>query len=108
MCMEDIRIGRQTYSDSKVITVNNLTAVPLLPADVNRTYIVIPSTSFGAYYIGINDAVTVNSGFEIRQNNSPIILKIADVGNLVTRQLFAISAAGTFSFLLFFGGLSKR
>lgn len=107
MCMEDIRIGREMYFDSITVSAN-IPPVPLLPADPNRTFIILSAHFAERWSLMSKPGNSDFLGIIIPPNVQPIILRVGDVGSVVTRQLWAGAEFGPIQVTIFYGGLNKQ
>ena len=90
MCMEDVRIYRETGVHSTVVNV--LTTPTLLVGDsFQRVAIVLSCPATTRITISEDPNVTDLNGIVLFPNGYPLILDIQQVGNLVTRRLYAVS-----------------
>lgn len=89
MCMEDVRIGRDTICVETTVQVQ-LTATPLLAASDDRYALVlsVPQGS-GGLELSINPAFTIGQGLQMNAGTPPLILTIQEHGDIVRRGLYA-------------------
>jgi hypothetical protein len=92
MCLQDIQLGRQTYSEQKTITAGS-SAVELVSASPNRIALIISAPASNGVGLGFTNQVSTSNGLQLPSTQSPIILNIRDHGDIVRRQWWVV--AGT-------------
>lgn len=93
MCMEDIRLGRQTVTMEVPISLTNASQA-FLERDLFRTVLILWPPPSGTTTFSINSPVVVDQGITVPSGSPPVVLNIKDHGDIVTRQWFAIHSAG--------------
>lgn len=95
MCMEDVKIGRETGGNEVPYSVG-ASAIQILPNDPKRTSLILSPPIANTVTFGFTNSVASGVGMNLSVNSSPIVLNIKDHGELVTKPIFAIgSGAGT-------------
>ena len=84
MCMEDVRIGRDTQSIQMQFT-SALTSSPVIAADENRVTLILPGPLANVITYSINDPAVSGQGIRLGAQSPSIILNIWDHGDLVRR-----------------------
>lgn len=107
MCMEDIKIGRETkmVQTPKVVGV---AAAVIVQADPLRTKLVFCSPSSGNVTLSLKEGVTAGVGLIVPTGLNPFVMSIEDFGQLVTMQWYAIGSAGGLNMSVFEGRLERK
>lgn len=95
MCMEDIRIGRETIAQELNLTVG-VTAVNIIPASADRVGLIISSGAVNSIVLGFEQSLTTAFGIRLGALALPLMLNLRDHGEVVRKSIWAIaSGAGT-------------
>ena len=87
MCMEDIRIGRKMNSVAKNVAVAANTVTTLVGADPKRVALLIGCGSDTPSTIAPRPLTpALKTGIVLPQNNLPILLRIEDIGPVITQE----------------------
>lgn len=97
MCIEDIRIARQTTSNRLNLSVTTA-AKAIVSHAPNRYAIIFMPPASGTISINVESTVAAGEGISIPAGGAPVILKLTDVGDLVRRGWWAIMSAGTVNY----------
>lgn len=93
MCMEDIRIGRQTKSFTR-----NLNSTPGanngIPANADRIALLISSSNAGDLFLTTASEPANNTGLRLPMDGLPLLLTISDYGDMVRGQILAFHTGG--------------
>jgi hypothetical protein len=96
MCMEDIKLGRELSPAATVVAVATGAARSLVPADPNRTRLVLSSDGTGTLFVapeGITPAAL--TGFVLNPSLPQMTIRVEEWGKLVVGAWQAFAAAGT-------------
>src|SRR5688572_29365150 len=96
MCIEDIRLQRETTASEDVTSVGQ-TAVQLVGPSHLRTALVISCPHSGYITIGFTPSVAVNEGIILNALGTPLVLSLDTHGAVVKKAIYAIHSAGTVS-----------
>ena len=88
MCMEDIRIMRKTHSGTSFTRIVVGSATPLVQANKNRVALIISPPLVTAISLDINEVTADSGGIVLAVGSNPLVLSLADHGDLVTRKIF--------------------
>jgi hypothetical protein len=91
MCMQDIQLGRQTYTSEISLSVGE-SAIELVSSSPNRIALIISAPSTGTITISTNPAVSANNGIILTSGIEPTILNIKDHGDIVRKRLYVIGS----------------
>lgn len=95
MCMEDIRLGRQTGRQWTAAPVGAAAATMIAPPDPRRTAIIIGASADGVVYIAPEgDRPAAGRGIMLPQSGPPLVLDLTHHGAIVTAGWYAICPAG--------------
>lgn len=95
MCQEDIAIGRSSHASPVTVAVDSA-ATPLLGASRHRTAILFCPPSAGVVTFCAGRDAAAGEGIMLAATSAPVLLRIGDVGDLVTQRWTAIqTVAGT-------------
>ena len=99
MCLEDIRLGRKSDSMARAVTVGNGANSRFLEPNENRVALVFHTRS-GLVKIGPEGVEsTTNACYYVRDTLPPVVVKIEDVGRVITGPWFASGDGGTMTFM---------
>jgi hypothetical protein len=90
MCMEDIRIGRQTRTNTYNRLVD-VTPTLLVDGELTRTILIISSPKNDNIWISPDPNIVVDTGMQILQGTDPVKLTIESAGDWITKPLYAIT-----------------
>lgn len=93
MCMEDVRIGRQSTSSAAVVSVGAGAVAQVLPADPYRYSLVLSAPASGSCTYSINQAPGDGEGITFHAGGGPITLGIQEHGDLVRRAWYVYCSA---------------
>lgn len=93
MCMEDVRIGRETISSAAVVSVGAGAVAQVLPADPYRYALVLSAPASGTCTYSVNQAPGDGEGITFHAGGGPITLGIQEHGDLVRRAWYVYSSA---------------
>lgn len=85
MCMEDIKLGRETVANVRVVASGIATVTQLCGIDTHRTRLILSSNGVGTFYVmpkGIPPADL--TGFVINPSMPILDINIEQYGQLVT------------------------
>jgi hypothetical protein len=100
MCMEDIRIMRETAANDGVVAVAGL-VVPFLKQSKSRVALLIQNIGTNPISVGLTNNVALGAGLNLPVGGSPVLMDIQKHGDIVTRGMFAIAAGGAASSIYF-------
>lgn len=106
MCMEDVRMGRETWGQYQSVAIGT-TAVQLWGHADKRVRVVLFGPRSGIATVAPTPNPTIGQGILISASDQPIILTIEDYGSILTNAWFAITDIGT-SIFDFTEGLLDR
>jgi hypothetical protein len=92
--MEDIRIARETKSTQDERTVNTTSGL-LVPQDRNRYSLVISAPATNTVTLSFRNPATLLAGIQLKSTDSPLTLTLEKHGEIVTRAIYGIVAAGS-------------
>lgn len=96
MCMEDIRIGRKSNSQLRVISVPLNAQTLILSASVNRISATISGDGLNPMWVYVRGATALfNVGLLIPALQKPLELTFENVGSLVYGEWLASAGAAT-------------
>lgn len=84
MCLEDIRLGRETLSGVTTLVLDG-TDQPLLPQSMSRIALILTPPSQGVVFYHIGSTIPANQGIRLAAGDGPLILDIQQHGDLVRR-----------------------
>lgn len=91
MCMEDIRIGRESGTGIKTVTCPAATITRLCPADPSRTRLILSGDGVTNVTVGPADmSLSAVSGFAITPSSGTLVIRLEDYGSLVRQSWSAI------------------
>lgn len=90
MCMEDIRIGRKSYSQEIPVTISSSAPAIMLVEDPHRVSIVLPSFPVRVY-LSFKTFSGAAVTFMMQSEQPPVTFNIRDHGQIITRQLWAFA-----------------
>ena len=96
MCIEDIRLQRETTASEDITSVGQ-TATELVGPSHLRTALVISCPNTGYITIGFTPGVTPNNGMILNALGTPLVLSLLTHGALIKKALYAVHSAGTVS-----------
>ena len=88
--MEDVRMGRDTGVATRSVTVGT-TATAFVGDSLQRVGLIISAPSATRITLSEDPNVTDLNGIALYASGTPLLLDIKQVGNVVTRRLFAVS-----------------
>lgn len=88
MCLEDFRISRRTYSGSFVVTIGE-TLSQLLPADSDRTAVILSSHPTIGYFWLNDQSVDNSAGIYVPPASLPMKLTLLADGDVVRKPFYA-------------------
>lgn len=95
MCMEDIRIGRHTGTNSRLLTIAAATATKVMEMDQMRIAIVFAVPSGATATIGPKSAQpTATAGIGLNGNTTPVKFNMDDIGREVQSEWWIYWTAG--------------
>lgn len=109
MCMEDVRLGRETAHDTITVTVANGQSARILPPDRNRTAVIIgnPSATVGTLMFGpTRPSATI--GYQVHELVAPLILTVMQHGSIVTDELWGFADGADVTFTVTYAYLGKQ
>lgn len=93
MCLEDIRLGRQSYSSVSAVLVDNASATPIAKADPRRTRLFVSVNDSQSLRLSPGEVPpTATVGIGLAQGQSFILLRIEDIGPIIQGPWFARAA----------------
>lgn len=92
MCIEDIRLGRQSYSREDHVSVGTSLSV-LVPNADNRISLVISAPTQGNVYISVNPNDAGTNGIQLSAGMPPLQLTIQSHGGIVRKRLYVVGSA---------------
>ena len=92
MCMEDVKIGRDTLSQNYPFTTG-VAARPVLSGSDKRVALILGSPLAGTITYLDGSGVVSGLGFNVGAGQPPLILTIQDNGDIVRHQWWAIADA---------------
>jgi hypothetical protein len=109
MCMEDIRIMRETAPQEIVVPVGNAAPVQVVPQNATIVAITLDNQGPNDVTISMNPAVTFGAGILLQKADNPIRRSLQQDGNAITRGLYAIcNAAQTATVVVWVSYLDKQ
>lgn len=93
MCMEDVRIGRESFSRQSDLVVGN-TSRSLVSASPGRIALLICPPSAGSITVSLDQTAVLGNGITLASTSSPVRLNIQHDGALLTRPMWVIADAG--------------
>jgi hypothetical protein len=106
MCMEDVRIGRDSGSTQQIVEMTT-TPRPIVEVDQFRTTLIISAPSAGILTLSFLPTVTANNGIRLNTTDPPLILTLQKHGSIVTRMIYGIMSAGTINIGVWTAQLTK-
>lgn len=94
--MEDILLGRQLQSQTRVVSLPNGQTTRLVGADPRRTRLVFGTSALGSVWVGPRTAGVGNqSGFLVAAGQGLVIFTVEEMGNAIFEEWDAFpSGAG--------------
>lgn len=93
MCMEDIRIGRETTSSITMVEVpGSPSTIQVARADPKRISLTIQAASNATVSVGPNSTIAINTGIGLTLPGHELHLNIRDHGSLVQREFWATAS----------------
>ena len=92
MCMEDVRMGREATGREIAINVGTA-AVPLVPGSADRIALLLGPPLAGTLTYSTTRGITSGLGFNIGAGQTPLLLSIQDVGDLVRMAWYVVGDA---------------
>lgn len=89
MCIEDVRMGRQSNAQTQSTAIAAGGTAQVLPADPFRYCVILSPPSAGSITYNIRPNPADGEGLTFHQGSSPIALDIQSHGDLVRRAWFA-------------------
>lgn len=93
MCMEDVRLGRETLGRSQTISVLT-TKVVLVAENRDRYAVIISAPTTNPLFVSWENDLGVTTGIRLAAGTSPLILTIQQHGRLVQGPIYASAPAG--------------
>jgi len=90
MCIEDVRLQRETGKGEFVVNVD-VTSVDFLPANPKRTSLMISSPIANRITLSFKQTAIDQEGIVLFAGNNPITLSLLTHGNLITGKISAIA-----------------
>jgi len=90
MCMEDVRIGRESTSASRKVTVGT-GSTPLISHSPTRTVLIVSAPVSKRVTLSLVQPAVDRVGITLHPGSSPLVLTVQTHGDLVTRSLWAIA-----------------
>lgn len=94
MCIEDVRLGRQSIWSENNVPVG-IASGNLCAASPNRVALVFSPPLAGTVTISTISPVVSGVGFALNAGGLPLMLNIRDHGQMVTQAWFAIASVAT-------------
>lgn len=94
MCIEDIRLGRETRTATTSRSVGT-TAVQLVQRATDRTSLLISCAVGDRITLSHDPGVTDQFGLVLHAAGSPLLLDIRQHGDIVVGPIYAVASAGT-------------
>lgn len=94
MCMEDIRLGRESKTGEKTVTVQTSSTL-LVGPDKFRTSLIISTGVTNRVTLSVNNPAVNGSGMILHAGTAPLKLCLANDGDIVTRGFYAIANAAS-------------
>lgn len=100
MCMEDVRIGRKTYTRTSIVTLQNGAQTELVGFSRNRVALSISSTEVTAppaatsIVCPVGGNPTGDAGFAVSGDIPPLLFRIEDYGDVVTMRWLGSGVGG--------------
>lgn len=88
-----VKSGRRRTGTIGTVTIS-ATAMQFISADSKRVALRISSSSANRFTISDNPNVTLDGGLTIPAGGAPVEMTIEVYGQLITKRLYAIAAAG--------------
>jgi hypothetical protein len=92
VCIEDVRMGRQSNAQAQTTEIAAGGTAQVLPADPYRYCLILSPPSSGSITYNIRANPADGEGLTFHQGSSPLALDIQSHGDLVRRAWFAYSA----------------
>lgn len=93
MCMEDIRIGRKATGRELGFTTPAAGALQVLSGSNDRFSVILGGPLAGTLTYSTNPNPTSGIGFNVAAGQPPIVLRVAEVGEIVCHQWWVIGDA---------------
>ncbi len=93
MCMEDIRLGRETITRITNVTMGTADAI-LIGNEPRRKSLIICQPSNGSVQLLPRSTASGTVGFDLAPGMAPIILTVEHHGSLVTDEWHGLADAG--------------
>lgn len=107
MCMEDVKLGRDTPVVEQVDTVPNTSSV-FVDDDRDRTLLVFFPPPSGTLTLSIKTPAVANEGIILTAGNLPVVLDIKTHGQMVIKRWYAIHSVGGVKVARYLGRLNKQ
>lgn len=107
MCMEDVRLGRQSHAQEIKCIVTTTSAL-ILPYDPHRIALVISCPTGSNVHLSFGPVAVSGGGMVLGQLGTPIVLNIQQHGDIVRRAIYAVSDNTTATFMIWAATLAKE
>lgn len=107
MCLEDVKLGRET-SRMDTYPAVTATAAQVLVQRPKRVALILSNAGTNPIFIGFTAGVAAGAGLLLAVNSGPLKLDIQKDGAMITEGLFAICAAAQTSVLAIWETLLEK
>lgn len=108
MCLEDIRLGRDSGAQARTVAVNNAGVGQLCPADQNRTRIILSTTDSGFRAWPASMSRISGMGLSVRADVPPVVIDVETYGRLVQDEWISFGLAAGIQAIVIEVGLDKQ
>lgn len=95
MCIQDVRIGRDSFTAAYVKDAADATDTPFLAAAADRTHITFGVSGVPGYVFPASGFTGSGRGYILDPANRPVEFDIRTHGDIVTKAWFASGSGGT-------------
>jgi hypothetical protein len=96
MCLEDVRLMRETSANDFVVLVAGV-GLLVVPQERKRVALVVQNIGTNPMQISLTKPSALGSGMSLPVGGNPVVFDIQKHGDLVTRGFWAIAAGGAAS-----------
>lgn len=107
MCMEDVRLGRETIAGESIVSVTTSTVRLCGPSPL-RTALIIGSPASGFITLSFTYPVVSGRGMIINALAKPFQLDLQTDGAMVKKEIYAIHSVGTVTIAVWETALEKE
>lgn len=94
MCMEDVRIGRESTAAEYRVVLPTGTVKQIVPYDKDRIALIISPPDLNTVYLSFSQDPGSGVGFLLSYRAGPLCLSLQEHGDIVRRAIYGISPSG--------------